>query len=872
MLVKIPLAEDADASLVGGKAHSLDWLYKSGYRIPDTWVLTTAFFEDWVREVGESSSWNGLINGISGKASRDRSLIANQCRALADLIQSFGFSPKQTETLEQLKLNEVNRFAVRSSGVDEDLSGASFAGMYESFLNVSPERLAARVKDCFAAAFDARVFLYRLSMGFPMTISQMAVIVQRQIDSDVSGVVFSINPVNNDYDELVINAHPGLGEDLVSGLVTPDNWVIDKNTLGHIESRPSPSRQEAESNGCLSADQSEELSKTVLTIEQARGKPVDVEWAFVDETLYMLQVRPITNWVQLPPEMLTKPDEPRYLYLDPSLADGLTISHALTRATIDFNMKLGKAILGVEFESWIPEADPRKSFIFTNGLRLYVNLSMLLKFVPPKYFAEDRMMLDVTLAKAYASLDFSKYSGGKRTLRNIGAALKLLFRFMWQMRSFQLSLLKLMFAPERFNSAYEEEVEAFDRAIAAPDYSVPVSEFVDRYLSLFTQTFMAATIPNVIALFYFGLKPLNQIKARVPENLHDLVESVRGGGDNLVREMGAELASLTKHFPIGSFDDLEVTARQIQDRTMEPELLDAWDRFVAKFGSRGPLETELSVPKYGDGPEVLLQQLSGLSEVQLLDPREIYEERKREREKSYQLLQEELTGRDKKRLQRAYAALLKYDQTREVPKHHLTQITFLARQRALRLGRKLQEQGRLDQVDDVFQLTLEEMSEVESDESIDVRELIDEKCAYVREAASTVTHFPHLIDSRGRIVRAAPDSRDNVDDGLRGISVSRGVATGPALVMNDPFQKQLEPGDVLVAHTTDPGWTPLFINAAAIVLEIGGELQHGALVAREYGKPCVVGVVDATKRISDGDEIEVDANVGTITFRDTGAE
>ena len=127
-----------------------------------------------------------------------------------------------------------------------------------------------------------------------------------------------------------------------------------------------------------------------------------------------------------------------------------------------------------------------------------------------------------------------------------------------------------------------------------------------------------------------------------------------------------------------------------------------------------------------------------------------------------------------------------------------------------------------------------------------------------------VRHFPQAIDSRGRILRAKIDQGDLPEGTLAGVAVSPGVATGPIKVLNDPFEKEVEPGDVLVAMTTDPGWTPLFINAAAVILEIGGELQHGALVAREYGKPCVSGIGDVTSTFRDGQMVEVDGDTGLI--------
>ena len=171
------------------------------------------------------------------------------------------------------------------------------------------------------------------------------------------------------------------------------------------------------------------------------------------------------------------------------------------------------------------------------------------------------------------------------------------------------------------------------------------------------------------------------------------------------------------------------------------------------------------------------------------------------------------------------------------------------------------ERGRLDRRKDVFELRFEDIDRAEQDRGFDLRECIATRNVFYRKARALVRHFPHAIDSRGRILR--PD-RPHEPGELRGLAVSSGRVTGPVKVLHDPFEKAVEPGDILVAHTTDPGWTPLFINAGAVLLEVGGELQHGALVAREYGKPCVAGIVNLTRSLSDGQMVEVDGDAGVV--------
>ena len=218
--------------------------------------------------------------------------------------------------------------------------------------------------------------------------------------------------------------------------------------------------------------------------------------------------------------------------------------------------------------------------------------------------------------------------------------------------------------------------------------------------------------------------------------------------------------------------------------------------------------------------------------------------------------------RKRRRLDRAYRTIENHYDAREMIKHHVTQANARLRERVVRIADQLVDAGRLDSRDDVFELTFADLQSAVDDADFDVRTRAATQGAFYRELKRQGRHFPHAIDSRGRIPR--PERREDDASTLHGAAMSPGTARGPAKVLSDPFEQSVERGDVLVAVTTDPGWTPLFVNAAAVVLEIGGELQHGALVAREFGKPCVAGIADVMTRIEDGQTVEVDGAAGTV--------
>ena len=219
-----------------------------------------------------------------------------------------------------------------------------------------------------------------------------------------------------------------------------------------------------------------------------------------------------------------------------------------------------------------------------------------------------------------------------------------------------------------------------------------------------------------------------------------------------------------------------------------------------------------------------------------------------------------LPKKKQRKLIRAYKTICSFERSREVPKDHMVTIHKRVREYLLKQADMWVAQSRLASVDQIFDFTVREIEQAQQQPSFDLLNLLSERDPYFTRA-KRVRHFPHAIDSRGRILRP---KREQVDGQLSGVPVSSGLASGPVKVLHDPFEKQIEEGDVLVAYTTDPGWTPLFINAAAILLEVGGELQHGALVAREYGKPCIAGITNLTQSLEDGQIVEVDGNSGRI--------
>jgi pyruvate,water dikinase len=347
----------ATVAEVGGKGHSLIRMAEAGLPVPPGAVLTTEFFAPWLDAIRASPTWAAL-------AAADPDAQGGLCDELKRLCLDLALTANQREALERLREQLPARgegafWAVRSSSPEEDLASASFAGGYETKLGVRWHELEQALRHCFASTFDERVLVYKREHGFDVLSPRIAVVVQQQIASEVAGVGFSINPLTNDYDEAVIDANWGLGESVVAGLASPDHFVVDKPSGELVQKRLGAKqvsiwlgrdggtvKRDAyrSTDPTLSEAQVAELVRVLCRVEELYGHPMDIEWAYADGELHVLQARPITTHVPLPPEMVTKPGERRRLYADAALSKGLTINEPIS--------PLGLAWMGSASPGW----------------------------------------------------------------------------------------------------------------------------------------------------------------------------------------------------------------------------------------------------------------------------------------------------------------------------------------------------------------------------------------------------------------------------------------------------------------------------------------------------------------------------------------
>jgi len=871
LIVSFPGAEQATPQEVGGKGYALIRLGEANLPVPPGVVLTTQFFGPWIEQIKASRPWAALIEAEPShwpvlcdelkNLSRRLVLTRHQQRALKDVRDPFMASGAEA------------LLAVRSSAPDEDLASASFAGVYATRLAVRPADLEAAVRDCFASSLDARVFAYKRERGFDLRSPRFAVVVQEQIDSEVAGVAFSLNPLNNDFDELLINANWGQGESVVAGSASPDQFVIDKiegrvigKELGRKQSSiwldPDGGMRERFGHRCaeftLDDEKLAELTEVIGRIEALFERPIDVEWAYADGRLHVLQARPITRYVPLALEMMTEPGERRRLYADAGLSKGMTTNAPFSPLLLAWYQDQLSSLLDERFGI---DVTPENGLVFAAGNRLYTNMSNMMWLASLKKMVKTTLPNDVLLGEIFANIDEQRY---RAMTRPPWVRFRLLFSLvgmMWLVRGAVWTMLRALVAPERVHEAYERGLDAYEYYFREElDYGLSFADFSRTIMAVFWRQPMLGVL--MAGLTAHSL--VDRVTGTKSAETRELAAKLKLGFDgDVVVEMGIALFRLAKLLDPADFKDLTALAERVERRDLPSEFMNAWDAFLARYGWRGPLEMDLASPRYADDPRLALRQMSFMAvDDSDCDPEAAHRQRVEARRQAYAELMDRSGWPRRFFLRRVYRVMDLFAGSRDTPKHQIVLAGYAARKRLLIEGERLVETGRLDAADDVFNLTLADLERARSDASLDLRQVCEERTRFLKILKAQVTEFPQVIDSRGRILRPAP--RKQKPGELHGMPVSAGVAVGPVKVLRDPHEKSVDKGDVLVAYTTDPGWTPLFVNAAAVVLEIGGVLQHGAVVAREYGKPCVAGIDRLMNKLKDGQIVEVDGTTGVV--------
>jgi len=832
---------------VGGKAKSLISTTQSGLPVPEGLALTVAFFEPWTDKIKATTQWKTLLDNP----------VKENCDSVKSLAENLTLTDEQRVHLKNAldEMGDASVFAVRSSSPEEDLEGSSFAGMYETFLGTTRDQLEATIAQAYSSMLDFRVMEYKTQNNLDLENTCISVIVQKQIASDVSGVGFSLNPFNNCYDEAVINASFGLGEAIVSGIVTPDNYVVEKVTMeilektindkkialhlaadGGIEEKDNPEPKAQ----ALSDAQILELTELIKKCEAHYDLPIDTEWAYEKGKLYLLQARPITTYVPLFPEMMTEPGERKKLYMD---------AIVLTQGFDDALSVLGGDIWSMVLDYLKLGALPagEDGYILNVIGRQYFQLHIMFKGMGKKAGMGIPNLYDITF-KGREEEIFHEYVAPRKS-DLIKQGKKAQFR---AIRTMLPHIIMAVFNPAKGATEMDDVSGRLMGHFKRTKNDRPFDELVNSSFDTFSDVVKKMTI--YLSGMLANKKITRMMKGTAAEELVDAI--LMDLPSNPTSAMGHAM------FALASFQEIQNTADaaefdlKIRDRSYSTAFMSAWDDYVYKYGDRGFKEIDIASKRLEEKLDEFFLQLKtmNLNDNQM----NLVTERKEEA-----LDKMRAVARKKGKLKSFDKAIDVINQTygfRELPKYLIVVMIGGLRKAALEVADEFVAQGRLELRDQIFDLHKEQIGQAQRDTSLQLLPLIEENLKPYK-LMENVKQFPSFIDSRGKIFRNVV----NAEEGdLAGMAVSNGVVKGKAKVLSSPYEKPLEPGEILVTVATEPAWTPVFTNASGVVLEVGGGLQHGAIIAREYGIPCVSGLPGVTNIIKDGDLLEVDGTNGIV--------
>jgi pyruvate,water dikinase len=885
---------DLDAKalpMAGGKAANLGELIRAGLPVPDGFCVTTDAYGD----VAAAAGLVEIIDRFAVPTPVDESRGIELARRARDRILATPTPPDVVEAIAAAyrDLGGNTSVAVRSSATAEDLPFASFAGQQDTYLGiVGEDAVLDAVHRCWASLWTDRAVVYRMRNHVDHAGTRLAVVVQRMVDAEVAGVLFTADPVTGHRRHTVIDAGPGLGEAVVSGAVNPDHFVVDSRSGVVLERAPGDKRLAIRPRAgggtdavplpgstapCVSDAQLHELVDLGARVQEHYGHPQDLEWAIDrDGVLWLTQARPITTLFPLPDDGAPRgaAEEDLRVYFCFSLAQGLT--RPLTPMALSAIRVLGSSVARLYGH---PPADPVSGppGVRDAAGRLFFDITPILRSAPGR--AVFPRVLDVMEARSAAVLrglfDDPRLSVLQPSWRPVVRRLALLAaRF-----AVPLQVLQAVVSPATARGrAYR--VGARLRARALPADGTPARERLDVVLGILGDA-VPQVLPRVAPPAATGFAMLGLAGRLLGSDARpgDLATVLRGLPHNVTTQMDLELwhlATAVRADPEAAEAVRREPAADLADRyrtgTLPEELQRGLRGFLDRYGFRAVAEIDVGLPRWAEDPTHVLGVLGNYLRLDDPDraPDAVFGRAGGEAEAMVAALTDRARARGRLRGRAVGVALDRTRQLaglRELPKHDLVLVLAQARAELLAIGADLSAAGALARPDDVFFLDLHEVAG-----AIDGRDVrgtaVGRRDRYDRETARR--HIPRVLLSDGTEPEAAAVRPSGADGALAGVPASAGTATGPARVVLEPVGAQLLPGEILVAPSTDPGWTPLFLTAGGLVMEMGGANSHGAVVAREYGIPAVVGVPAATSSLVTGQEITVDGTHGLITPSGSG--
>ena len=854
-------------STAGGKGVNLGKLSRlKGIMVPDGFCV---FAEAYREAVSGNVQLNELLARLSLLKAGDRESIIDlggQIRGFIEQVQI----PKDIEeqVLQALsRFNEDDSFAVRSSATMEDLPGVSFAGQYDTYLNVRNKAdVLLHIIKCWASLFSERAITYRLQSGFDQREVSMAVIVQKMVKPEASGIIFTADPTTSDRKTISIEAGYGLGEAFVSGQVDPDVYklqngdIINKSvSCKQISIVPSSKggtiSKEVEAEKQLSQTLSDQLINELAALGRKIGShfgnPQDIEWCFAYNQFYILQSRPITTLFPIPES--DDPNKPRVymsvghlqMMTDPIKPLGISCFEPL--AQFSFNRSGGRVFADITHD--ISSFIGRKRLLIAAGKQDPLIQGALKKLLEDKKFT--------------ASLP-----RGKRNLK--GGA----FSITALMEAFKISRKNDPALIDKILDQFETELHNVEQEL----HALSGEQLIDYIEADLKKMLKMAYDNRMIGAIVVALLAENSLNNNLKKwlDIDNAADTLSKSVDhNITTAMGlalCDLADVVRQHPAvielfeGDLEGKDIYA-ELEVLPGGPVVAKEIKRFLDSYGMRCPGEIDISRTRWVEKPTLLLPMV--MSNVRLLKPGEHLERFEKGRQEAVQL-EDKIISRLKqlpwgnvrtRKVKKQISLLRNFCGCREYPKYYIVRRYQLYRTALLREAATLVQQKTLKEQEDLFYLFYDEVVKAVKTGQVDYSLIEKRRTDYKRHEKLTP---PRLITSEGLVPAAERSTQDLPDRALPGIPASGGTVKGRARVITEVSAALLEKDDILVTRFTDPSWTPLFATAKGVVTEVGGFTTHGAIIAREYGLPAVVGVLNATGNIKDGQQIRVNGTAGFV--------
>ncbi|MEH7504171.1 phosphoenolpyruvate synthase [Neobacillus drentensis] len=872
---------------VGGKGANLGEMSRAGFPIPQGFCITTFAYRAFLGTSDEMDELFSLLDQLKPDQLDEIRNLGKRIRASLESL-TMPDDIRSAILAAWKRIGTDSAYAIRSSATAEDLPTASFAGQQDTYLNVIGEdQLLQATQKCWASLFTDRAISYRMKNGFDHRSVFLSVVVQRMVFPEVSGIMFTADPVTGHRKTTAIDASFGLGEALVSGIVSADLYqvrsgqivkkqIADKKVAiyalpeGGTITREVP--LDIRNKQALSDEKISELARLGKKIEDHYRTEQDIEWGLADGKIFILQSRPITSLYPLPD-----------LNGDANLQVFFSFGHQqmMTEAMKPLAISLWRTLFPFGKRNITSESEAMAAA----GGRLFLNPTEVLYWKPArKIMPKVISNIDELISNA-----LEQFTQRERFLKEAVPNREVIKKARQMMKPILTNVSKsILFRDtsksiQRCNELMETLVKQSKEELSLVSGSGRmkwVQESAGKLMMTFFQRMLPYPLSGIVA--FKMIQYLSQRWLGDDQEAYVLNKSLPG---NVTSEMGlalGDVADTARPYP-----EVIQYLKEAEDHSFYEGLSQIegghifrkeFELYMDQYGMRCPGEIDITKPRWRESPTILVPSI--LSHIQNLKPREHREKfynGKIEAEHAGQSILERVRKtRGGLVKQRWMSRLIKVYRDRmgirEHPKYMLVQHLNLYKQAILEEADKFVDKGILQHQTDVFYLTLDEiLAIVENRFAGDLPELIHQRKKEF-EWYQKLTP-PRVMTSEGEIITGRRRDIQAPIGALIGTPVSPGVTEGFAKVVLSPEQGNLKPGEVLIAPFTDPGWTTLFNSAQALVMEVGGLMTHGAVVAREYGIPAVAGVDEATKKIKDGQYIRVDGTHGYVeileSYKDT---